>query len=359
MRVLEGAQLSPRSTLGVGGPARFLAEALTEADVHEAAALADERGLPLLVLGQGSNVVVADRGVEAVVISMGLRGLRVETTDAGVLVTAAAGEPWDPLVAHAVTSGWAGLECLSGIPGLVGATPIQNVGAYGQDVGAVVTAVRALDREPGRVVTLAPSECAFTYRDSAFKRRPGRWVVLGVTYQLSPGGPPAVRYAELSAHLMSQGLDRPTVHDVRQAVLQVRRTKSMVLAHDDPNARSCGSFFLNPRVAAAERERIADAAGDRSMPAWPEGDGRVKLSAAWLIERAGFRRGERDGPVGLSTRHSLAVVTHAGAQATDVVRFARRLQEGVAARFGVRLVPEPVFWGFDHLTDGLPSEPAA
>ncbi|PYM61853.1 MAG: UDP-N-acetylenolpyruvoylglucosamine reductase [Candidatus Rokuibacteriota bacterium] len=355
MTPLERAPLAPRCTLGIGGPARFLVEARSEAEVLEAAALAERHDLPLLVLGQGSNVVVADAGVEAVVVGLGLRGVAVRHENRAVEVTAAAGESWDQLVHTTVERGWAGLECLSGIPGLVGATPIQNVGAYGQDVGAVVSGVRVLERGTGRVLPLAPSECGFGYRESAFRRSPGRAVVLAVTYRLAPGGAPAVRYTELAQRLARAGLVKPALVDVRSAVLAIRREKSMVLDAGDENRRSCGSFFLNPVVPAADCPRIEAAAGDPAMPRWPEADGRVKLSAAWLIERAGFRRGERAGSVGLSTRHSLAVVAHAGARAADVVRFARRLRDGVEARLGVRLVPEPVFWGFERSEDDLPS----
>jgi UDP-N-acetylmuramate dehydrogenase len=351
---LEQAPLGARCTLGVGGPARFLVEARAEAEVLEAADLAGRHRLPLLVLGQGSNVVVADRGVEAVVVSLALRGVSVREEDGAVSVRAAAGEPWDPLVQSTVERGWAGLECLSGIPGLAGATPIQNVGAYGQDCSAVVTAVRVLDRASGRVATRDAAECGFAYRDSAFRRSPGQAVVLAVTYRLRPGGVPTVRYAELAERLARNRLPRPTLADVRAAVLAIRREKSMVLDPEDENRRSCGSFFLNPVVSAADCARIEAVAGDPAMPRWPAADGRVKLSAAWLIERAGFRRGERDGAVGLSTRHSLAVVAHAGARAVEVVRFARRLRDRVAERFGVRLVPEPVFWGFDGAPGDLP-----
>jgi UDP-N-acetylmuramate dehydrogenase len=311
--------------------------------------------VPVRVLGGGSNLVVADRGVDGLVLRVALRG--VETREAGgdVLLTAGAGEPWDDLVRLAVARGWAGLECLSGIPGLVGATPIQNVGAYGQEVSQTITAVRAVDRASGAVVTLAPAACGFGYRDSRFKsREPERHVVLAVSYRLRPGGPPAVRYAELARALEARGLASPSLADVRDAVLAIRRAKSMVLDAADPNGRSCGSFFVNPIVGAAEAARVAAAAGDPAMPRWPEADGRVKLAAAWLIERAGFRRGDRDGPVGLSTRHALAVVAHDGAAARDVVAFARRVRDAVERRFGVRLVPEPVFWGFERVTDGLP-----
>jgi UDP-N-acetylmuramate dehydrogenase len=303
--------------------------------------------VPLRILGGGSNLVVADAGVDALVVHMTLRGMATGEVGGGVDVTAAAGEPWDALVRTTVERGWAGIECLSGIPGLVGATPIQNVGAYGQEVADTVTAVRALDTTRGEIVSLPAAGCGFAYRDSLFKSgQPGRWVVLAVTYRLRPAGAPTLGYAEIARHLAERGVTSPAVADVRQAVLAVRRTKSMVIdAEPDPNRRSCGSFFLNPIVAAADADAVAGRAGQVAMPRWPQPDGRVKLSAAWLIEHAGFRRGERQGPVGLSTRHTLAVVAHEGARASDVLAFARRLQDTVEARFGVRLTTEPVFWG--------------
>jgi UDP-N-acetylmuramate dehydrogenase len=354
----EQVPLAVHSTLGVGGPARFFVEAREEPDVLAALDWAESRDVPVRVLGGGSNLVVADAGVDALVVKLALRGVTHRGVAGGVEVTAAAGEPWDPLVAHAVGQGWAGLECLSGIPGLVGATPIQNVGAYGQDVSEAIVAVRALDRSSGGVVTLDPEACGFAYRNSAFKSQvPDRYLIFSVTYRLVPGGAPAVRYAELARYLEVRGLATPSLAEVRDAVLAIRRAKSMVLDDAaDENRRSCGSFFVNPIVTPADAARVEARAGDAAVPRWPERDGRVKLSAAWLIERAGFRRGETDGPVGLSTRHSLAVVAHAGASARDVVRFARRVRAGVETRFGVRLVPEPVFWGFDRLEDGLPAD---
>lgn len=339
--------LAPYCTLGVGGPAEFFVEARDEATVVEALGWARRRGAPFRVLGGGSNLVVADAGVEGLVLRLGLRGVAVAEGPEGVELTAAGGEPWDDLVRTAVERGWAGFECLSGIPGLVGATPVQNVGAYGQEVSETVTAVRVLDRQTGRIVTLAGHECGFAYRDSRFKSvEPERWVILAVTYRLRPGGAPAGRYAELAGHLAARGIAGPTLAQVRASVLAIRRSKSMVLDDpSDPNRRSCGSFFVNPVVAAAEAARVEALAGDPAMPRWPEPDGRLKLSAAWLIERAGFARGHTEGAVGLSTRHALAIITHDGARAGDVVAFARRLQAAVQARFGVRLAPEPVFWG--------------
>jgi UDP-N-acetylmuramate dehydrogenase len=356
VRPREGVALGPLSTLGVGGPARWYVEARDEATVLAAVAWAEQRGLPVRVLGGGSNLVVADAGVDALVLRIALRGVASRERGAAVELTAAAGEPWDDVVRFAVERGWAGLECLSGIPGLVGATPIQNVGAYGQEVSDTVAAVRVLDRVARTVASLAPAACGFGYRDSAFKSRtPDRHVVLAVTYRLRPGGAPTVRYAELERHLRGRGIATPTVGDVRESVLAVRRAKSMVLDPGDPNRRSCGSFFVNPVVSAAEAERIAAVAGDPAMPRWPEPDGKgVKLAAAWLVERAGFARGHADGPAGISTRHTLAIVAHEGARAADVVRVARRVRDAVLARFGLRLHPEPVFWGFARMEDGLP-----
>ena len=345
LTVRERVALAPYTTLGVGGPARWFVEATDEATLFQAVGWARARGVALRILGGGSNIVVPDNGVDALVVQIGLRGVTTRETRGAVEVTAAAGEPWDDLVALAVGHGWAGLECLSGIPGLVGATPMQNVGAYGQEVSETVVAVRALDTRSGQAVTLSAAQCGFAYRDSAFKsREPGRYVVLGVTYRLRPGGQPTLGYADVARDINARGLTTPTLSDVRTSVLAIRRTKSMVLVPGDPNRRSCGSFFTNPIVPPADAERVARNAGDGPVPRWPQADGAVKLSAAWLIERAGFRRGQRDGVVGLSTAHALAIVAHDGAGATDVLAFARRLQDSVADRFGVRLALEPAVW---------------
>ena len=342
----EHVPLAPYCTMGVGGPARFFVDAEDEATVADAWTWAQSRGVALRVLGGGSNLVVGDAGVDGLVVRVGLRG--IETADQGddVVVSAGAGEPWDALVAVTVECGWAGLECLSGIPGLVGATPIQNVGAYGQEVGETLVTVRALDTRSGRMVSLTHADCRFSYRDSLFKSgEPGRFVVLGVTYRLRRDGEPTLRYDEVAAHLGARGVRRPSLAEVRTSVLAIRRSKSMVIDPGDENARSCGSFFTNPIVSATDAERVQALTGEAVMPRYPQPDGRVKLAAAWLIERAGFTKGQREGAVGLSTRHALAVVAHAGATAGDVVAFTRRIQHDVEARFGVRLTPEPVFWG--------------
>ncbi|MGH7390012.1 MAG: UDP-N-acetylmuramate dehydrogenase [Candidatus Rokuibacteriota bacterium] len=341
----EHVPLAPFCTLGVGGPARFFVEARDEAAVVGALAWARRRGVPLRVLGGGSNLVVADEGVDGLVVRVAIRGVEIREDGRAVSLTAAAGEAWDDIVRRAVERDWAGIECLSGIPGLVGATPIQNVGAYGQDVSETVTGVRALDTTTSRVVALTPADCGFTYRDSVFKSgEPDRYVVLAVTYRLRPGAPPAVRYAEVAAHLERAGGASPTLARVRETVVAIRRSKSMVIEGGDPNRRSCGSFFTNPVVSAPEAERVAALAADPGMPRWPQPGGAVKLAAAWLIERAGFRRGHREGAVGLSTRHALAIVAHDGARAVDVLAFARRVHAAVEDRFGVRLAREPVLW---------------
>ena len=345
LNVRERVALAPYTTLGVGGAARWFVEATDEATLRAAVAWARQRRVPVRILGGGSNVVVADAGVDALVVQIGLRGITTREVRGAVEVTAAAGEPWDDLVAFTVAHDWAGLECLSGIPGLVGATPMQNVGAYGQEVSDTVVAVRALDTISNEAVTLSPAQCGFAYRDSAFKsREPGRYVVLAVTYRLRPGGAPLLGYADVARDVAARGLTAPTLSDVRTSVLAIRRTKSMILMPGDPNRRSCGSFFTNPIVSPETAQRVAERAPDGTLPRWPQADGHIKLSAAWLIERAGFRRGQRDGAVGLSTAHALAIVAHDGARAGDVLAFARRLQDAVAERFGVRLALEPAVW---------------
>ena len=346
MTPLENVRLAEHCTLGVGGPARFFVEARDEAAVLEALDWARARRLPIRVLGGGSNLVVADEGIDGLVVKIALRGLDTREAHGVVEVTAAAGEPWDELVRLCVDHGWAGFECLSGIPGLVGATPMQNVGAYGQEVSETVILVRALDTCTGRIMTFENRECRFGYRDSMFRSdEPGRYVILSVGYRLRPRGAAAVRYADVEKDLAARGIAKPSLTDVRASVIAIRRSKSMVLDPRDANRRSCGSFFTNPIIPGAELAAVESRAGDRAMPRWPLPGGQVKLSAAWLIERAGYTRGRADGPVGLSTNHALAIVAHDGARARDVVAFARRVQTAVADRFGVRLTPEPVFWG--------------
>ncbi len=308
--------------------------------------------LPLLILGGGSNLVVADEGYPGLVLQVASRGIKTKSVGDTVELTAAAGEIWDDLVALTVERGWAGVECLSGIPGRVGATPMQNVGAYGQDVAETLIKLEALERASGRKLTLAGKECDFAYRSSRFRQADrDRYLVLSVTLRLRPGGSPCLRYAELATTLTARGVDRPTLRDVRQAVLTLRRAKSMIVDPGDPESRSVGSFFTNPVVAIAEAAALESqvrrsgllAQGER-MPSYSAPDGRAKLSAAWLIERAGFPRGYTSGGVGISTRHALALVNRGGT-AREMVELARRIRRAVQERFGISLDPEPVLVG--------------
>ena len=347
--IRDGVPLAPFTTLELGGPARHFVDAADDGAVVEALRWADGRKLPVALLGGGSNMVVSDAGFDGLVVRISTRGLRFEDSGGDVTVTAAAGEPWDALVAESVGRGLGGLECLSGIPGLVGATPIQNVGAYGQEVAETIRAVRVLERGSWQARALSPEACGFGYRDSNFKREPGRFVVLAVTFGLRPGAPPVLRYRELAESLAGAGTTEapPTLADARATVLALRAKKSMLVTAADPNRRSVGSFFTNPIVEAAEAEAVAARTGDdgASMPRWPAGDGRVKLSAGWLIERAGIARGLRRGPVGVSSAHALALVHHGGGTTAALLSLAREISEAVRLRFGVRLIPEPTFVG--------------
>ena len=349
LAVQENVPLAPLSTLGVGGPARFYARAGDRDAVEAGAAWAETRGLPLFVLGGGSNVVVADAGFPGLVLHVLPEGIEARNTNGAVYVRAGAGVMWDDLVATAADNGWAGVECLSGIPGRVGATPIQNVGAYGQDVSETITSVETFDVAARRPVTLSNEECGFGYRSSRFKGPDrDRYIILAVEYRLAPGGAPAVRYPDVQRHLTENGMAAPSLAQVRQAVIQIRRRKSMVLDPADPNARSVGSFFMNPVVstetcaAVQARAVAAGAPGAGEMPRWPVPAGGVKLSAAWLIERAGFRRGHRKGQAAISDNHTLALVNRGGATASEIIGLAREIRDGVRAAFGVSLVPEPV-----------------
>ncbi|MGE5235414.1 MAG: UDP-N-acetylmuramate dehydrogenase [Acidobacteriota bacterium] len=350
--VESGAPLAALTTLGLGGPARHLATLHDEREVMEALDWADQRGEPVAVLGGGSNLVVADTGFDGLVVRMALRGARVARTATEARLTAAAGEPWDQLVALAVDEGWAGLECLSGIPGLVGAAPIQNVGAYGQEVAETIAAVRVVDRSTRSIHELTPLECRFAYRDSAFKQDAGRLIVLAVTFRLRPGGAPSVRYPELSRALGARAASAGLA-DVREAVLGLRRAKSMVLERDGENRHSVGSFFVNPVLSEEQADAVArralaagDVASADELPRFPAPDGRVKLSAAWLVEHAGFARGTRRGHVGVSSRHALALVHHGGGTTAELIALARSVRDAVMRRFAVRLRPEPSFLGF-------------
>lgn len=350
---LRGHPLAPLTSLAVGGAARHFGRLLDEQAVPEALAWATARGEAVTLLGGGSNVVVADAGVQGLVLTLGLTSEACTRDGNDVYVTVGAGAPWDAFVERTVERGWAGLECLSGIPGHVGATPIQNVGAYGQEVADTLQEVHVFDRQSGARVVLPRSACGFGYRTSRFKESDrDRFVVLGATFRLRIGGAACLAYPEI-ARRFAPDAGPPSLSDVRAAVLATRQTKSMLLDPGDENGRSCGSFFLNPRLTSSELESLR-ARASSPPPSFPEADGRFKVPAAWLIEAAGFRRGQRWGSVGISSRHSLALVCHPGATAAAVVEAAHRVREGVARALDVWLSPEPRFLGFGDTGDGLP-----
>ncbi len=351
-------RLADLTTMRVGGPAQRIVTAHDADELVAAVQAADAAGEPLLIVSGGSNLLVADAGFEGTVVRVASRGVRVESQDAcsGATVRVAAGEPWDEFVAHTVAQGWAGVEALSGIPGLTGATPIQNVGAYGQDVSQTIAQVRTWDRQEGRQRTFAAADCGFSYRHSLFKETADgaspRYVVLDVTFQfeLADLSKP-LAYADLARGLGVELGARVPLADAREAVLEQRRRRGMVLDAADHDTWSCGSFFTNPiltpqQLADLERrvvERLGDAAG---LPRFPEPDGRVKTSAAWLIDRAGFAKGHGlPGPAALSTKHTLALTNRGEATAADLLALAREVRDGVEATFGVRLVNEPVLVG--------------
>jgi UDP-N-acetylmuramate dehydrogenase len=334
---LTGVPLAPLTTLRLGGPAAKVVEAHTDEELIEAVRACDQAGEPLLALAGGSNVVIADDGFAGTVVRVLTSGVQRD----GAELDVAAGEPWDTVVAGAVDGGLAGIECLSGIPGSTGATPIQNVGAYGQDVAQTITSVRAYDRDTGAVEDLPATALGFGYRTSALRHHDRR-IVLRVRFALAESelsGP--LTYAELARAF---GAERAPAADVREAVLALRRGKGMVVDPADPDSVSAGSFFTNPILDAAAFAELARRAGEAPPRFAAEGEG-VKTSAAWLIERAGFHRGDVRGNVGISAKHSLALVNRGGATTAELVAFAREIAAGVRERFGVELAPEPIFVG--------------
>jgi UDP-N-acetylmuramate dehydrogenase len=340
--------LSGYTTLRLGGPADSFVAATTSDAVIDAVRQCDRLGVPLLLLGSGSNLVVADQGFPGTVVRVASTGVEAASVTAGgsVEVRVAAGQEWDAVVRQAVDRGWVGIEALSGIPGSTGATPMQNVGAYGQEVAQTVVAVRTWDRQDNRVRTLGAADCEFAYRSSRLKlerfRGGPRFVVLEVTFRLESGTASApIRYAELARSLGVELGRRAELGQVRQAVLALRRGKGMVLADNDPDTWSAGSFFTNPVLEAEQADLLPQGA-----PRWPAGEGRVKTSAAWLIEQAGFGKGfGLPGPVSLSTKHTLALTNRGGASTAELLGLARQVRDGVRAAFGVELVAEPTLVG--------------
>jgi UDP-N-acetylmuramate dehydrogenase len=347
--IRERVRLAPYTTLGIGGPARYFVEAFSDEDVMDAADWAADRSMPLFILGGGSNVLVADDGFPGLVLRVALRGISAEADDDRMLVTAGAGEDWDRFVAFCVERELAGLECLSGIPGLVGGTPVQNVGAYGQEVSQTITAVRIYDRHTREIFTLINSACKFGYRNSIFNTTArDRYIVLAVTFALQPHGEPALLYPDLKNHFADQS--QPSLAAVRAAVIAIRARKAMVITPGDPDSKSVGSFFKNPVVTADKFKEIVEAAKKHRLirraeeiPRFDAPGRKIKIPAAWLIERAGFQKGFHRGRVGISSKHTLALVNRNGATAQEMLMLMREIQQSVNERFGVMLAPEPVF----------------
>ncbi len=342
----------PFTTLDVGGAARWFVRAHGAQELAQALTWAKSHQVPVFVLGGGSNVLMADAGFDGLVLQLADHHIEIQHTDDGrCLVHAGAGVVWDELVDFAVTHDLAGLTCLSGIPGCVGAAPIQNIGAYGQDVSETIAQVHAVERATGASRTFEADECGFAYRHSHFK---GRWrdqfVITAVTFALSPGQQAPLRYRDLKERFAGQ--DTAPLKETRQAVLEIRRSKSMVYDTADPNHRCAGSFFVNPIVAEKDAQHVVEVAQERwgqdtPVPQYPAGQGKVKLAAGWLIERSGFEKGHIAGRAGLSSRHCLALINRGGASAAEIVALARTIQAQVQQTFGVQLEPEPTWVGFE------------
>lgn len=351
MLIEENRPLAPYTTFEIGGPARWFAEAASEDDVVEAAAWADERRVPLFVLGGGSNLLVGDKGFDGLALHIALRGIEMAEgarADDGTqprAFRAAAGEDWDNCVEQALKASCAGLECLAGIPGTVGGTPVQNVGAYGQEVAPVIERVRAYDLAERSFVDLNADECGFSYRRSRFNTVDrGRFIVTRVDFRLTPGGAPTLRYPELQRAVETQignGAE-PTLAQVAAIVRRIRRSKGMLIVEGDPDCRSAGSFFKNPVVS---KDLFQTIAAHSAAPHFPAGEGCVKIPAAWLIEQAGFPKGYTLGRAGISSRHTLALVNKGGATAAEILALAQKISTTVDERFGIRLEREPVLVG--------------
>jgi UDP-N-acetylmuramate dehydrogenase len=347
LQILQQVPLAPLTTLNVGGPARYYAKARTPSDVRFAVDFARTRSLPLFVLGGGSNLLVSDRGFPGLVLRIAIPGVEERRQD-GVFEVGA-GVDWDTFVAHAVSRDCAGIECMSGIPGTVGATPVQNVGAYGQEVSETIAAVQALDLTRGEVCELCNEACGFEYRSTIFNTSErGRFIILRVTFALEPGGAPRIAYADLKNHFAGRGT--PTLAEVREAVRQIRRRKGMLIVEGDEDCRSAGSFFKNPVLPRPQYSQFAERLASRGLvvPTYPAPDGMVKVAAGWLVEQAGFPKGFTCGAAAVSRKHALAIVNRGGATAAEIVRLKNEIQQRVAAEFGIQLQPEPVFVGFDE-----------
>lgn len=350
MTIQENVPLAPLTTLQVGGAARYFAEAKREDEIHDAVQFAATRSLPIFVLGGGSNLVVADLGWGGLVLKISIGGITTSATKDGkaVLFSVGAGVQWDDFVAQAVTQNCAGVECLSGIPGSVGGTPVQNVGAYGQEVSDTVESVRAVDVKEERTVVLPRPACRFRYRSSIFNSSErGRYIIVRVNYRLKRGGAASLKYADLQKHFAERQAP-PSLADVREAVLEIRKSKGMLIIPGNEDCRSAGSFFKNPVLSDEQFKELASRAASKGLviPSYPALDAQRKVSAAWLVEHSGFPKGYVLGKAGISHKHALALINRGDAKAVDLVTLKEDIQHGVQAAWGILLEPEPVFVGF-------------
>jgi len=351
MVLQENIPLAPHTTFKIGGPTRYFVEATNVGDVQEAVTLARSRNLPLFVLGGGSNLVVSDAGWPGLVLKIAIPGIEQRSghdENGRVVFEVGAGESWDRFVWHAVMAQCAGVECLSGIPGSVGGTPVQNVGAYGQEVAETIESVLALDLKDGQVRELCREACGFNYRSSIFNTTEReRFIILRVTYALLPGGEPRIGYADLKRHFEGREAP-PSLAETREAVRHIRALKGMLIVPGEPDCQSAGSFFKNPVLSEAQHEELQRRASERnlSLPSYPALEKNKKVSAAWLVERSGFTKGYGFGHVGISSKHALAIVNHGGATAAEVLALKDQIQQRVEEIWGVRLEPEPVMVGF-------------
>lgn len=346
MLLRENVLLGPLTTLQVGGPARYFAEVRSIEAVRESVAFARKKGLPLFVLGGGSNLVVSDSGFPGLVLRIGIRG--IERRPGTEIFEVGAGEEWDNFVALAVSQNCAGVECLSGIPGSVGGTPVQNVGAYGQEVAQTIDSVQVFDTRDNQIRELCNEACGFRYRTSIFNRREhGRFIVLRVGFSLREGGQPNINYADLKRYFAGRE-QSPTLARTREAVRQIRASKAMLITPGDEDCRSAGSFFKNPVPSAAEYESLHKRARERGLeiPSYPALNAYRKVSAAWLVENSSFPKGYKRGAVGISRKHALAIVNRGGAKAADIIALKDEIQQRVKEAWGIELQPEPVFVGF-------------
>jgi UDP-N-acetylmuramate dehydrogenase len=355
MTIQEKVPLAPLTTLQVGGEARYFAELKREDELQEAVRFAKSRELPLFVLGGGSNLVIADSGWPGLVLKIAIGGITTPNANdaAGnaVLFGVGAGVNWDDFVAQAVAQNCAGVECLSGIPGSVGGTPVQNVGAYGQEVSDTIESVRALDLKQDRIVVLPKPACGFRYRSSIFNTSDrGRYIILRVNYRLKRGGTPSLKYADLQ-HYFAERLGKnklPSLAEIRDAVREIRRSKGMLIVPGDDDCRSAGSFFKNPILTPDQFQQLRDRAAAHGLviPSYPALDAQHKVSAAWLVEHSGFSKGYILGAAGISAKHALALINRGDAKASDIVELKEKIQHSVQEAWGILLEPEPVFVGF-------------